>query len=74
LEGDSIDPEVKELAAIAASVAGRCQPCLRHHLEKAKKLGITKQQVEEAIEVGRKVNSVGGDRMWEFSQDLFKDW
>ncbi|NYT11985.1 MAG: carboxymuconolactone decarboxylase family protein [Methanomassiliicoccales archaeon] len=69
-----MDPEVKELAAIAASIAGRCQPCLRHHLEKAKQLGIAKQQVEEAIEVGRKVNSVGGDKMWEFSLDLIKDW
>jgi len=69
-----MDPVVKELVAIAASVAGRCQPCLRHHLEKEKQLGITKQQVEEAIDVGRKVNSVGGDRMWEFSLDLIKDW
>ena len=69
-----MDPVVKEIAAIAASMAARCQPCLRHHLEAAKNLGVSKQQVEEAIEIGRKVNSAGGDRMWEFSQDFIKDW
>ena len=72
--GDLMDPLVKEIAAIAASIAGRCQPCLRHHLDAAKKLGLTRQQVEEAIEIGRRVNSAGGDRMWELSQDLIKDW
>ncbi|MCE5296861.1 MAG: carboxymuconolactone decarboxylase family protein, partial [Euryarchaeota archaeon] len=35
-----MDERTKELVAIAASVAGHCQPCFRHHLGKAKELGI----------------------------------
>jgi AhpD family alkylhydroperoxidase len=69
-----MDAEIKELVAIAASVAGRCQPCLRFHLERAKELKIPRDQVLEALELGRKVNSVGGDRMWEFTQDLMEGW
>lgn len=69
-----MDAEIKELVAIAASVAGRCQPCLRFHLGRAKELEIPRDQVLEALELGRKVNSVGGDRMWEFTQDLMEGW
>jgi AhpD family alkylhydroperoxidase len=61
-----MDPRTKELAAISASVAARCQPCFRHHLAKARELGITEDEVQEAIRLAVKISEVGGQRMVEF--------
>ncbi|MHC5090308.1 MAG: carboxymuconolactone decarboxylase family protein, partial [Planctomycetota bacterium] len=35
-----VDVKTKELIAIGASVSANCQPCVRFHLDKAKKLKI----------------------------------
>ncbi len=48
-----MDPLTKELVAIAASVAARCQPCFDHHLKKARELGGPDADIKEAIIIGR---------------------
>ena len=61
-----MDPSTKELVAIAASVAARCQPCFDHHLKKARELGVSEPDIDEAVRVADKVGQVGGQRMMDF--------
>jgi AhpD family alkylhydroperoxidase len=61
-----MDPSTKELVAIAASVAARCQPCFDHHLKKARELGVSESDIDEAVRVADKVGQVGGQRMMDF--------
>ena len=61
-----MDPSTKELVAIAASVAARCQPCFDHHLKKARELGASESDIDEAIRMADKVGQVGGQRMMDF--------
>jgi AhpD family alkylhydroperoxidase len=70
---DGMDPKAKELVAIAASVAGRCQPCFRHHLNKAKELGISEVDIREAADLAERIGNAGGQRMGEFVESLLNE-
>ena len=50
-----LDAKTIELAGISASIAGGCRPCLDYHFKKALELGCTKEQSEEAIELGKMI-------------------
>jgi AhpD family alkylhydroperoxidase len=45
----------KELIALAVSLGAGCEPCYETHLEKAKKLGNTNEEIREAIAVAEVV-------------------
>jgi AhpD family alkylhydroperoxidase len=68
-----MDPRTKELAAIAASVAGRCQPCFKHHLGKALELGIDEDEIKEIITLAERVGNAGGQRMSDFVEITMKE-
>jgi len=53
----TLDRRTKELIAIAASLAARCQGCLEGHVKKAMKFGATREQVSEAIAIAIGVNA-----------------
>ena len=50
-----LDAKTIELAGIAASIAGGCQPCLDYHFKKAIELGCEIEQVKESIELGKMI-------------------
>jgi AhpD family alkylhydroperoxidase len=52
-----IDRKTKELIAIAASLAAKCQGCLEGHIKKAIKSGATKEEISEAIAIAIGVNA-----------------
>jgi AhpD family alkylhydroperoxidase len=68
-----MDPKTEELVAIAASVAGRRQPCFRHHLMKAKELEIDEEDIQEAVDFAQRIGNAGGQRMDEFVENLLKE-
>ncbi len=47
---------VKELVAMGAAAAANCHPCMDHHLAKCDSLGISREEVAEAVKVGLMVN------------------
>jgi len=47
----------KELIAVAVSLGAGCEPCYETHLEKARKLGNTDEEIREAIAVAEVVAS-----------------
>jgi AhpD family alkylhydroperoxidase len=65
--------EGQELVAIAASVAGHCQPCFRHHLGKAIELGIDAVEIQGAIELAKRISGVGDQRMAEFVENVLRE-
>lgn len=62
----SPDPVTRELAAIAAAVAGHCQPCFVHHYKEALALGCSPQTIQEVIELARQIRAAGDHHHDEF--------
>ena len=52
-----LDRKTKELVAIAASLAAKCQGCLEGHVKKALKFGASREEVSEAIAIAIGVNA-----------------
>jgi AhpD family alkylhydroperoxidase len=52
-----LDRKTKELIAIAASLAAKCQGCLEGHLRKALKFGATRDEISESIAIAIGVNA-----------------
>ncbi|QLH74598.1 MAG: carboxymuconolactone decarboxylase family protein [Methanomassiliicoccales archaeon] len=67
-----MDERTRELVAIAASVAGRCQPCFRHHLERSRELGVSDEDIRSTIALASRISEVGDQRMVEFVESLMK--
>jgi AhpD family alkylhydroperoxidase len=65
-----MEDKTREIAAIAASVAGHCQPCLKHHLEKARLSGVSEEDIQGAIKLAKIISEKGDERMLEFADSL----
>ncbi|MCX6645309.1 MAG: carboxymuconolactone decarboxylase family protein [bacterium] len=59
-----------ELVAIGASVSAHCQPCLVYHLGKARELGVTELDIQEAIDVGFMIEKGAGNAMRNYAGEL----
>lgn len=46
---------VQELVAIGASIASNCEPCFRFHYDKARKLGVSKEDMARAVATAQMV-------------------
>ena len=46
---------VAELVAIGAAIASNCEPCFKFHFDKARKLGVTLEDMWSAVSIGRTV-------------------
>jgi AhpD family alkylhydroperoxidase len=53
----ALDRKTKELVAIGASLAAKCQGCLEGHIRKALKFGATREEIGEAIAIAIGVNA-----------------
>ena len=61
-----ITPQMKELMALAAAVAARCQPCFAYHRQAARDLGVDDGQIREAIAVAKEVLAGANRKMDDF--------
>jgi AhpD family alkylhydroperoxidase len=52
-----LDRKTKELVAISASLAAKCQGCLEGHIKKALKFGASRDEISEAIAIAIGVNA-----------------
>ncbi len=50
-----MNESTKELIAIGASLTAHYQPCMAFHINKARKLGIRDNEIDEAIAVGHMI-------------------
>ena len=63
-----MDSNTKELVAIAAAIAGKCQPCFAYHFKQAQDLGIPADQIREAIQLAKDIRASGDKHMDEFAE------
>jgi len=65
-----MDERTKELIAIGASIGAHCQPCLTYHVEKARELGISDEDIRSAIDMGHMVEKGAMSAMRKFSANM----
>lgn len=56
-KGGAIDRRTKELIAIAAASISGCEGCLVGHLRKARALGVSEDEIKEAVAIAFAVNA-----------------
>ena len=66
----SLDAKTSELAAVAASVAANCLPCLKYHFSKAKDSGCSIDDIREAIKIADMVKQQPAKHMQELVEQL----
>jgi AhpD family alkylhydroperoxidase len=54
---EKLDAKTRELIALAVAVSIRCDGCITVHAEAARKLGITKEEIAEALGVATSINA-----------------
>ena len=50
-------PSVIELVAIGASIASNCGPCFKYHFAQAQKLGVSKEDIANAVATAEMVKN-----------------
>ena len=54
-----------ELVAIGAAVASNCIPCIEHHIEAARKAGLTDTELAAAVELADSIKRVPAGKVLE---------
>ena len=62
--------EVKELVALGAAVAGNCDKCFAYHYEKAKKLGVSHDDMLKAATLGKTIKEIPSKALSDLVRDL----
>lgn len=65
-----LDPKVTELIAIGTSIGGGCMPCLRYHIAEAIRLGVSIDEIEEAIKLGKMTKERAINDIYKLAEDL----
>jgi AhpD family alkylhydroperoxidase len=65
-------PEVAELVAIGAAIAANCEPCFKHHYDLARKLGVSAQDMQRAVDLAQKVKEAPARAMLELAGRYLK--
>ncbi len=58
-----LTPAVAELVAIGAAIAANCEPCFKYHYSQARKLGVSHQEVAEAVALADRVKRAPADNV-----------
>jgi AhpD family alkylhydroperoxidase len=65
-----VDAKTKELAAVAAAIAGNCLPCLKYHFSEAVKYEATIQELNEVIEIANMIKQRPNDDINTYARQL----
>lgn len=55
--------QVRELVAIGAAIAANCEPCFKFHYDKARKLGVSKEDMLNAVETAKMVKETSSSNI-----------
>ena len=59
-----MDAKQEELIAVGVAVTANCVPCLKVHVEKALDAGASRDEIAEAVRIGRMVRT-GSAKIWD---------
>jgi AhpD family alkylhydroperoxidase len=65
-------PQVQELVAIGAAIAANCEPCLKFHYDKARKLGVSARDMHSAVSVALAVKETPARAMVDLAGKLLR--
>ena len=69
--GRALDDDiVVELAAIGAAIGSNCEPCFKYHYDKARKAGITDEQIVLAVKTAQTVKDTPAGAMVDLAARL----
>ncbi len=71
-DADVLVPAVRELVAIGAAIAANCEPCFRFHFAEARKLGVTHEEMAEAVAVAQAVKDAPAQTMLALADKYLK--
>ncbi len=63
---------VAELVAIGASIASNCEPCFRFHYDKARRLGVSKDDMALAVSIAQKVKETPAQSILDMANRYLK--
>ena len=58
-----MDDRTKELIAIGCSVTANCHPCVTHHVNQARVLGLEDEAINQAVRIGLMVRKGAAGEM-----------
>lgn len=61
-------PQVAELVAIGAAIASNCGPCFKYHYDTARKLGVSADDMQRAVDLAQKVKDTPARAMLELAE------
>ncbi|HMU43036.1 MAG TPA: carboxymuconolactone decarboxylase family protein [Ignavibacteriaceae bacterium] len=64
------DSKITELISIGASIGGNCLPCLRYHFAEAIRLGVSIDEIQEVIKIGKMVKERPINDIYKLAEDL----
>lgn len=59
--------QVAELIALGAAIGASCEPCFKFHYDKARKLGVSNETMQEAVKIGDMVKQASSKNMLELA-------
>lgn len=62
--------QVQELVALGAALASNCESCLKFHYKKAKELGLTEEDISQALQIGQNVKQVPAGNVIQLANKL----
>lgn len=71
-ESTLFTPEVAELVAMGAAIASNCESCFKYHHDTARKLGVSTQDMQRAVDLAQKVKDTPARAMLELAGRYFK--
>jgi AhpD family alkylhydroperoxidase len=69
-EAPVLSGEVRELIAIGAAIGASCEPCLKFHYDKARKLGVSSEAMREAVALGEMVKNASAEHLLNLADEL----
>lgn len=63
---------VAELVAIGAAIASNCEPCFKYHFDKARKLGVSREDMQRAVETAQAVKESPARSILETASRILK--
>ena len=63
---------IDELVAVGAAIASNCEPCLKHHVSKARELGVSDEDILRAVQTARVVKAAPARNVARLAGDLLR--
>ena len=61
---------VDELVAVGAAIASNCEPCLEYHVGRARELGVSDEEIAQAVKTARRVKETPARSILKVADEL----